>query len=96
MIEGGTTMAEDFGKKMERLGQDIWKKTSDAVGTIGKSAESASKKHELKTVYADLGELFSKKHPAQAAEEFSETYQRAKELESEIAVLEEQILEQRG
>ncbi len=89
-------MPDDFGKKIERFGQEVWKKTSDAVGAIGKSAESANKKHELKTFYADIGEQFCKKHPAQAAEEFPEPYRRIAELESEIAALEEQILEQRG
>ncbi|MEZ4628915.1 MAG: zinc ribbon domain-containing protein [Eubacteriales bacterium] len=89
-------MADDFGKKIERFGQDIWKKTSDAVGAIGKSAESANKKHELRTVYADIGEAFFKKHPAQAKDEFAELYGRAEALETEISALEEQILEQRG
>lgn len=89
-------MADDFGKKIERFGQDIWKKTSDAVGAIGKSAESANKKHEVKTVYADIGEAFCKKHPAQAREEFTDLFDRAQSLEKEIAALEDQILEQRG
>lgn len=89
-------MAEDFGKKIERFGQDIWKKTTDAVGSIGKSAESANKTRELKGVYADIGRQFCEKHPAQAADEFAELAAQAKELEAEIAVLETQILEQRG
>jgi len=89
-------MSDDFGKKIERFGQDIWKKTSGAVGAIGKSAESANKKHELRTVYADIGEAFCKKHPAQARDEFAELYDSVTTLETEIAELEEQILQQRG
>lgn len=89
-------MAEDFGKKIERFGQDIWKKTTDAVGSIGKSAEAANKARELKGVYANIGKQFCEKHPGQAADEFAELAGRAKELEAEISVLQEQILEQRG
>lgn len=89
-------MSEDFGKKIERFGQDIWKKTTGAVDAIGKSAESANKSRELKTVYADIGKQFCEKHPAQAADEFADLTRQAITLESEIAELEAQILEQRG
>lgn len=89
-------MAEDFGKKIERFGQDIWKKTTDAVGALSKSAEVANKTRELKTVYASIGEQFCAKHAEQAADEFGELAQRAKDLEIEVAELEAQILEQRG
>jgi len=89
-------MAEDFGKKIEQFGQDIWKKTTDAVGAISKSAEVANRTRELKAVYATIGEQFCEKHPLQAIDEFKDLAQRAKDLESEIAKLEAQILEQRG
>lgn len=89
-------MAEDFGKKIERFGQDIWKKTTDAVGAISKSAEVSNKTRELKTVYANIGEQYCAKHAEQAAAEFIELTERAKVLEGEIAELEAQILEQRG
>ena len=48
-------MAEDFGKKIEKFGQEIWKKTTDVVGSISKSAEVANKERDLKQVYADIG-----------------------------------------
>ncbi len=89
-------MAEDFGKKIERFGQDIWKKTTDAVGAIGKSAEVANKTRDLKAVYAEIGKQFVENHPAQAADEFADLSAQAKQLQQEIADLEAQILEQRG
>lgn len=89
-------MAEDFGKKIERFGQDVWKKTTDAVGTIGKSAEAANKKRELNGIYADIGKRFCEKHPAQATDEFADLTAQAIELEAQIAQLEAQILAQRG
>ncbi len=89
-------MAEEFGKKIEQFGHDIWKKTTDAVGTIGKNAEVSNKSRELKAVYAELGMRFCEKHPSQAEEEFAELTGQAKTLEAEIAELEAQILEQRG
>ena len=89
-------MAEDFGKKIERFGQDIWKKTTDAVDAIGKSAESANKSRELKTVYADIGKQFCEKNPAQAEKEFGDLFRQANMLEAQIAALEAQILAQRG
>ena len=89
-------MAEDFGKKIEKFGQDIWKKTTDAVGSISKSADVANKRHELKAVYSDIGQQFTKKHSAQANDEFGSLTQIAANLEKEIADLEAQILEQRG
>ena len=89
-------MAEDFGKKIERFGQDVWKKTTDAVGSISKSAEAANKARELKAVYADIGKQFCEKHPAQANDEFGELAQRASDLVREIDALEAQIREQRG
>ena len=89
-------MAEELGKKIERFGQDVWKKTTDVVGAIGKSAEVANKKRELKSVYSDIGQRFFESHPAQAADESPDLTERAKALETEIADLEAQILEQRG
>jgi ribosomal protein L40E len=92
----GKHMAEELGKKIERFGQDVWKKTTDVVGAIGKSAEVANKKRELKAVYSDIGQTFLAKHPAQAADDSPDLTERAKALETEIADLEAQILEQRG
>lgn len=89
-------MAEDFGKKIEKFGQDIWKKTTDAVGSIGKSAEVSNKRRDLRTVYAEIGQQFIQKHPGQARDEFADLTQRASDLEKEIVELEAQILEQRG
>ena len=89
-------MAEELGKKIERFGQDVWKKTTDVVGAIGKSAEVANKKRELKYVYSDIGQKFFETHPAQAADESPDLAERAKTLTAEIADQEAQILEQRG
>ena len=89
-------MAEDFGKKIEKFGQEIWKKTTDVVGSISKSAEVANKERDLKQVYANIGKQFIQKHPVQATDEFSELTKRASDLEQEIEELQAQILEQRG
>ena len=86
-------MAEDFGKKIERFGQDVWKKTTEAVGTIGKSAEAANKTREQKAVYAEIGKQFCEKHPSQANDEFPELAQHALDLAREIDELEAQIME---
>lgn len=89
-------MAEDFGKKVEKFGQDVWKKTTDAFGVIGKQSEIASKSHELRDVYADIGRQFCEKHGSEAESEFPELCASALKLMQEISDLEEQVLKQRG
>jgi RNA polymerase subunit RPABC4/transcription elongation factor Spt4 len=89
-------MAEDFGKKVERFGQDVWKKTTDTFGVIGKNAEIASKSRELRTVYAEIGRQYCSKHAQETGNEFPELCTQAYEMATEISVLEEQVLGQRG
>jgi RNA polymerase subunit RPABC4/transcription elongation factor Spt4 len=89
-------MAEDFGKKVERFGQDVWKKTTDTFGVIGKNAEIASKSRELRTVYAEIGRQYCSKHAQETGNEFPDLCAQAYEMATEIAALEEQVLRQRG
>lgn len=89
-------MAEDFGKKVERFGQDVWKKTTDTFGVIGKNAEIASKSRELRTVYAEIGRQYCSKHAQASDNEFPDLCAQAFEMATEISALEEQVLSQRG
>ena len=89
-------MSEDFGKKIERFGQDVWKKTTDAVGAIGKSAEIAAKTRDLTDLYANIGKQYFEKFPDTARNEFPDQTARVTALAQEIADLEAQVLEQRG
>jgi len=89
-------MAEDFGKKVERFGQDVWKKTTDTFGVIGKNAEIASKSRELRTVYAEIGRQYCSKHAQETGNEFPELCAQAYEMATEISDLETQVLKQRG
>ncbi len=89
-------MAEDFGKKVERFGQDVWKKTTDTFGVIGKNAEIASKSRELRAVYAEIGRQYCSKHAQETDNEFPDLCKQAYEMATEISALEEQVLRQRG
>jgi len=89
-------MAEDFGKKVEKFGQDVWKKTTDAFGVIGKQSEIASKSHDLREVYAEIGRQFCEKHSSAAESEFPDLCANALQLMQEISDLEEQVLVARG
>jgi len=89
-------MADDFGKKIERFGQDVWKKTTETVGVIGKNAEIASKTRELDDLYTDIGRQYFERHTDSVTKEFPALAERAQALSKEIADLEDQILQQKG
>jgi RNA polymerase subunit RPABC4/transcription elongation factor Spt4 len=89
-------MAEDFGKKVEKFGQDVWKKTTDTFGVIGKQSEIASKTHELRDVYAEIGRQFCEKYSSEAETQFPDLCADALSLMQQISDLEAQVLEQRG
>ena len=89
-------MADDFGKKIERFGQDVWKKTTGTVGAISKSAEIAAKTRELKDLYTEIGKQYFESHPDSARTLFPDLAGRANALKQEIADLETQVLEQKG
>ena len=89
-------MAEDFGKKVERFGQDIWKKTSDAFGVISKSTEVASKRRELRLAYADVGSKYCELHGGEAEPALTDLVAIAKVKLDELHSLEEQLLEYKG
>lgn len=89
-------MAEDFGKKVERFGQDIWKKTSDAFGVIGKSTEVASKRRELRLAYADIGSKYYELHAGDADAALADLVALAKVKADELRQLEEQLLQYKG
>ncbi len=89
-------MADDFGKKVERFGQGVWKKTQDTFGVIGKNSEISSKSRDLRMVYAEIGRQYCDKHAAETDNEFAELTTRAQQMAEEIAELEAQVLAQKG
>jgi len=89
-------MAEDFGKKVEQFGQDIWKKTTDVFNVLSKNTEIAGKQRELRTVYAEIGKLYCAKHGTEAGNEFREQCERALAMAQEIEALEQEVLQHRG
>ena len=89
-------MADDFGKKVEQFGQDIWKKTTDVFNVISKNTEIAGKQRELRMVYAEIGKLYCAKHGAEAGNEFHEQCERALAMAKEIEELEQEVLQHRG
>lgn len=89
-------MADDFGKKVERFGQDIWKKTSDAFGVISKSTEIAGKQREMRLVYAEIGKKYFELHANAPEEAFSELFETARAKADELKKLEEQLLQYKG
>jgi hypothetical protein len=100
-------MADDFGKKVERFGQDVWKKptdtvstigkkTSEAVGVIGKNADIAGKHHDLTEIYTEIGKQLVEAHAAEAGSLFPEQFEKVRQLKCEIDDLESQLLQQKG
>lgn len=100
-------MSDDFGKKMERFGQDVWKKTTDtvstigkktseAVGVIGKNADIAGKTHDLNELYTQIGKVLVESHSSQASELFPAQFEQIRQLKSEIDEIEAQLLQQKG
>ena len=100
-------MSDDFGKKMERFGQDVWKKTTDtvstigkktseAVGVIGKNADIAGKTHDLNELYAQIGKLLIESHSSQASELFPAQFEQIHQLKGEIDEIEAELLQQKG
>ena len=89
-------MAEDFGKKVEQFGQDIWKKTTDVFNVLSKNTEIAGKQRELRLVYAEIGKLYCEKHGEESGNEFSEQCERALAMKKEIEELEQEVLQHRG
>jgi len=89
-------MSDDFGKKVERFGQDIWKKTSDAFGVISKSSEIAGKQREMRLIYAEIGKQYFDLHRSSPEESFASLFASASEKADELAKLEEQLLQYKG
>ncbi len=89
-------MAEDFDKKVEQFGQDIWKKTTDVFNVLSKNTEIAGKQRELRMVYAEIGKQYCAKHGAEAGNEFAEQCERALAMAKEIEELEQEVLQHRG
>ena len=89
-------MAEDFGKKVEQFGQDIWKKTTDVFNVISKNTEIAGKQRELRLAYAEIGKLYCEKHGSESGSEFQEQCERALAMKKEIEELEQEVLQHRG
>lgn len=89
-------MPDDFGKKVERFGQDIWRKTQGAFGVLSKNTEIAAKSRELRTVYTEIGRQYCSKHAAEAGNEFPELCAQALQMAQEIATLETEVLAQKG
>lgn len=89
-------MADDFGKKVERFGQDIWKKTSDAFGVISKSTEIAGKQREMRQIYAEIGRKYFELHTSAPEDALADLFAAAKTKADELAALEEQLLQYKG
>ncbi|MEN6594201.1 MAG: zinc ribbon domain-containing protein [Clostridiaceae bacterium] len=89
-------MAEDFGKKVEQFGQDIWKKTTDVFNVLSKNTEIAGKQRELRLAYAEIGKLYCEKHGSESGSEFPEQCERALAMKKEIEELEQEVLQHCG
>jgi ribosomal protein S26 len=89
-------MADDFGKKVEQFGQDVWKKTTDVFNVISKNTEIAGKQRELRTVYAEIGKLYCANHGTEDGNEFPDQCKRALAMAKEIEELEQEVLQHRG
>ena len=89
-------MSDEFGKKVERFGQDIWKKTQGAFGVLSKNSEIAAKSRELRSICAEIGQQYCDRHAMEADNEFPEHCAQALLLIQEIAALEAEVLAQKG
>lgn len=89
-------MAEDIGKKVERFGQDLWKKTQGVFGSVSKNTEIAAKKRELSKLYEEIGRQYCALHAAEAENEFPALCEKVAGFLREIDALEAELLTQKG
>ncbi len=89
-------MAEEFGKRIEAFGQNIWKKAQGAVNIVGMNNDISAKSRVLTDLYAEIGKAYCGKHRGDAETEFPELCEKAHALAAEIAGLQEEIQLQKG
>ena len=89
-------MAEEFGKRIEAFGQNIWKKAQGAVNIVGMNNDISVKSRVLTDLYAEIGKAYCSRHRVDAETEFPELCEKAHVLEEEIANLHEEIQLQKG
>ncbi len=86
----------DFGKKIEDFGQNIWKKAQSAVDIVSLNNDLSTKSRELSQVYAELGAACCKQQSAETEKNFPQLYEEARQLAAEIDALQEKVQRKKG
>lgn len=89
-------MSDDFGKRIESFGQNIWKKAQSAVDTVTINSDIAAKTRELTQLYADIGREYCVSHGLDAEREMPELFEKASALAKEIADMQETLNLKKG
>lgn len=89
-------MADEFGKKVEAFGQNIWQKAQKTIDIVGINNDIGIKERRLAQLYADIGEAYCKAHLSDAQAEFPDLCGEAFALTKEIASLQASILRIKG
>ncbi|MEG1524103.1 MAG: zinc ribbon domain-containing protein [Clostridia bacterium] len=89
-------MADDFSKRIETFGQNVWKKAQGAVDIVGLNTDIGIKTKELTQLYTDIGREYCIVHSEQAKAEIPELYEKAYLLAKKISDLEEEIQRCKG
>ena len=89
-------MADEFGKKMEAFGQNIWQKAQRTIDIVNINNDIGVKERRLTELYAKIGEAYCKAHLADAQTEFPEFCEDAFALTREIASLKASVMRIKG
>ncbi len=89
-------MTDDFGKKVEAFGQNIWRKAQRTFDIVSINNDIGIKERRLSELYAEIGEAYCKSHQEDAQTEFPEFCEEAISLIREIAALRAAVLRTKG
>ena len=89
-------MADDFGKRVEAFGQNIWQKAQKTIDIVGINNDIGAKERRLTQLYAEIGEAYCKAHLEDAQTEFPALCEEAFALTREIDSLQASVLRIKG
>lgn len=87
---------DGLGKKISQTGQEAMNKTKGMADTFKLNGQLNEAQHNLKDVYASIGELYVKKHGNDAEDEYIILVERAGQIQAQITQLQEEIAKTKG
>lgn len=87
---------DGIGKKISQTGQEAMNKTKGMADTFKLNGQLNEAQHNLKDIYASIGELYVQKHGNDAESEYATLVTRAGQIQEQIAGLQEEIAKTKG